>query len=75
MIIVDTSVVIDFLRTADPKLLGLFRAHDAAICGSHVRKFCTALEIRGNGRDLSHPWILSAKRKCRIRSGTRLERT
>src|SRR5438067_9026070 len=33
MTLVDTSVVIDYLRTADPKLLGLFIAHDAAVCG------------------------------------------
>ena len=33
MILVDTSVVIDYLRSADATLLALFQAHDAAICG------------------------------------------
>jgi predicted nucleic acid-binding protein/uncharacterized protein (DUF433 family) len=33
MILVDTSVVIDYLRSGDPKLLQLFTANDAAICG------------------------------------------
>lgn len=33
MILVDTSVVIDYLRTADAKLFALFVANDAAICG------------------------------------------
>jgi predicted nucleic acid-binding protein len=33
MILVDTSVLIDFLRTKDPKLDGLFRSLPVAICG------------------------------------------
>jgi predicted nucleic acid-binding protein len=33
MILVDTSVVIAQLRSGDPRLLHLFKAHDAAICG------------------------------------------
>jgi predicted nucleic acid-binding protein len=33
MIVVDTSVVIDYLRASDRKLLHLFQHHDAAICG------------------------------------------
>jgi predicted nucleic acid-binding protein len=33
MILVDTSVVIAQLRSGDPRLLALFKAHDAAICG------------------------------------------
>lgn len=33
MTLVDTSVVIDFLRSADAKLLGLFRSLPGAICG------------------------------------------
>ncbi len=33
MTLVDTSVVIDFLRSGDPKLLGLFRSLPGAICG------------------------------------------
>jgi predicted nucleic acid-binding protein len=33
MILVDTSVVIDFLRTSDPKLSTLCIAHNAAVCG------------------------------------------
>jgi predicted nucleic acid-binding protein len=33
MILVDTGVVIDYLRTADRKPLSLFAAHNAAICG------------------------------------------
>lgn len=33
MILVDTSVVIDYLRTADPKLDALFRSLPVAVCG------------------------------------------
>lgn len=33
MILVDTSVVIAQLQTGDPRILALFKAHDAAICG------------------------------------------
>jgi len=33
MILVDTSVVIDYLRTSDPRMLAVFQAQDAAICG------------------------------------------
>jgi len=33
MILVDTSVVIDYTRSGDPKMLALFQAHSAAICG------------------------------------------
>jgi predicted nucleic acid-binding protein len=33
MILVDATVVIDYLRTADPKLDGLFRTLPVAICG------------------------------------------
>src|SRR3712207_4062667 len=33
MILVDTSVVIDYLRTTDAKILALFQAHGAAVCG------------------------------------------
>lgn len=33
MILVDTSVVIGYLRSADPAVLALFIARDAAICG------------------------------------------
>lgn len=33
MILVDTSVVVEFLRTGDPAMRRLFVVHDAAICG------------------------------------------
>lgn len=33
MILVDTNVVIAAIRTGDPKLTGLFRAHGASVCG------------------------------------------
>jgi len=33
MILVDTGVLIDFLRTKDPKLDSLFRSNPVAICG------------------------------------------
>jgi predicted nucleic acid-binding protein len=33
MILVDTTVVVAYLRTADPKLQGIFAAHQAGICG------------------------------------------
>lgn len=33
MTVVDTSVVIDYLRSSDNVLLRLFQLHDAAICG------------------------------------------
>src|SRR4051794_22293186 len=33
MILVDSNVVIDAIKTQDPNLVGLFQAHSAAICG------------------------------------------
>ncbi|MCI0703639.1 MAG: PIN domain-containing protein [Planctomycetia bacterium] len=33
MILVDTSVLIDYLRTGDPKIDGLFRTLPVAVCG------------------------------------------
>src|SRR5262245_7643375 len=33
MILVDANVVIGYLKKPDPKILGLFQAHQAAICG------------------------------------------
>jgi predicted nucleic acid-binding protein len=33
MILVDTTVVVAYLRSADPRLPTLFTAHQAAICG------------------------------------------
>jgi predicted nucleic acid-binding protein len=33
MILVDASVIIDYLKKPDPKVLGLFQTHQAAICG------------------------------------------
>ena len=33
MILVDTTVVVAYLRTADPRLQGIFAAHQAGICG------------------------------------------
>jgi predicted nucleic acid-binding protein len=33
MIISDTTVVVDYLRSRDRKLVRLFGIHDAAICG------------------------------------------
>lgn len=33
MILVDTSVLVDAIRTGDPKITALLRAHNAAACG------------------------------------------
>ncbi|MCI0358982.1 MAG: hypothetical protein L0211_10930 [Planctomycetaceae bacterium] len=33
MILADTSVIIAYLRTADPKLLAILKQHGAVICG------------------------------------------
>jgi predicted nucleic acid-binding protein len=46
--LLDTSVVIDYLRTGDPRLLALFTAHDAAVCG------ITRAEVLNGARDPSH---------------------
>jgi predicted nucleic acid-binding protein len=48
MILVDSAVVIDYLRTKDAKLLGLFVAHDAGICG------VTRMEVLHGTRDPRH---------------------
>lgn len=48
MILVDTSVVIEYLRTADPRLFSLFQSHDAAICG------ITRAEVLHGARSASH---------------------
>ena len=33
MILVDTSVLVDIIRTGDPKLIGLLRQHNGSVCG------------------------------------------
>lgn len=33
MILVDANVIIGYLKKPDPKILGLFHAHQAAVCG------------------------------------------
>lgn len=48
MILVDSTVVIDYLRTADAKLVSVFRIHDAAICGA------TRAEVLNGTRSPSH---------------------
>ncbi len=48
MILVDTSVVIDYTRSGDPKLLALFQAHGAAICG------ITRAEVLAGSRSPRH---------------------
>jgi predicted nucleic acid-binding protein len=48
VILVDTSVVIDYVRTSDPKLIALFQTHNAAICG------VTRAEVLWGTRDSRH---------------------
>ena len=48
MILLDTSVVIDWLRGKDPKLRGLLPALPVAICG------ITQAEILNGSRDAAH---------------------
>jgi predicted nucleic acid-binding protein len=48
MILTDTSVVVDFLRTADPKLRHLIVVNNAAICG------VTRAEILHGARNPAH---------------------
>jgi predicted nucleic acid-binding protein len=47
MILLDSSVLIDALRTADPRFGQLFTAHGAALCG------VTKAEVLYGARDLS----------------------
>jgi predicted nucleic acid-binding protein len=54
MILVDTSVVIDYLKTGDPLLLATFQSHDAAICG------VTRAEVLHGARDARHIAKLTA---------------
>jgi predicted nucleic acid-binding protein len=49
MILVDTSVVIEWVRSGSQKLAGLFAAHDAAICGVTAPKSSTAPATRPTG--------------------------
>ena len=48
MILADTSVVIDFLRTADAKMRSIVVSHDAAICG------VTRAEVLNGSRSPQH---------------------
>lgn len=48
MILLDSSVVIEYLQTGDPKLFGLFQAHQAAICG------VTRAEVLNGARSSKH---------------------
>jgi len=55
MILVDTSVVIDFIRTGDARLRALFVAHNAAICG------ITRAEVLYGTRNAAHrPQLIAA---------------
>ena len=54
MILVDTSVVIDFSRSGDPAMLATFQAEDAAICG------VTRAEVLHGSRDAKHAARLTA---------------
>src|SRR5436190_22301632 len=55
MILVDTSVVIDYLRSGDARLLALFAAHTAAICG------ITRAEVLHGTRNPAHrPRLVAA---------------
>ena len=48
MILVDTSVVIDYSRSSDPRMLAVFKSWDAAICG------ITRAEVLHGARDTAH---------------------
>src|SRR5262245_51716138 len=48
MILADSTIVIDYLRTGDPKIVTLFQAHNAAICG------ITRAEVLNGARDPAH---------------------
>jgi predicted nucleic acid-binding protein len=51
MILVDTGVLIDYLRTKDPKLDRLFRAEEVAICGvTHAEVFAGARSAKDRQR-------------------------
>jgi len=54
MILVDTSVVIDYLRSGDARLLTTFQTQDAAICG------VTRAEVLHGARDPAHNAALTA---------------
>jgi predicted nucleic acid-binding protein len=54
MILVDTSVVIDFLRSSDVSILDAILEHDAAICG------VTRAEVLHGARDGNHRQSLIA---------------
>jgi predicted nucleic acid-binding protein len=54
MILTDTSVVVEFLRTADPKLRHLIVTHGAAVCG------VTRAEILHGARSAAHRQLLLA---------------
>jgi predicted nucleic acid-binding protein len=54
MILVDTSVVVEFLRSGDPNLRRIFVDGDAAICG------VTRAEVLHGARDPAHLQRLTA---------------
>ena len=58
MILVDTSVVIDYTRSADARLFALFQTHDAAITG------IVRAEVLHGSRDPVHRTRLVAALNC-----------
>lgn len=48
MILIDSTVLVDYLRKKDKKLLGLMKAHDGAICG------IVRAEILHGAHDIKH---------------------
>jgi predicted nucleic acid-binding protein len=52
MIVVDTSVLIDFQRTRDPKLKKLFASLPVAICGATRAEILHGARNPGNRRNL-----------------------
>jgi predicted nucleic acid-binding protein len=54
MILVDTSVLIDYLQTNDARLLSLMQKHGAAVCGiTRAEVLCGALGAKHRQRLLS----------------------
>jgi predicted nucleic acid-binding protein len=55
MILVDASIMIDFLRTPDPRMRNLLNQHQGAICG------ITKAEVLHGARDANHFQSLAKK--------------
>ena len=71
MILVDSSVLIDYLRTRDAKLFGLMQLHGGAVCGAIRAEILCGAQNLGHRRRLVNALNALAQLPFPSKSGIR----